>query len=145
MGMTEIKLRRSVWLIALIFTMVVLAGLSIALAHVADWMKITLTAGLLSGIIYTIWSWRTPLPGLRIKSDGQIQISIDDAEWRAAELLPGSYISAGLSVVRLRTQHKTCRLVLMRDSATPDQLRRLRLSLRWAPRTHSDTAFPGAG
>lgn len=145
MGMTEIKLRRSVWLTALLLAMSVLASMSIALAHVSVWIQLILVVGLLGGIIYAIWSLRKPLPTLRIKSDGKIQVSIANGEWQSTELMPGSYVSPGLSVVRLRTRHKTHRLVLMRDSATPEELRRLRLSLRWAPRTRLDTTFPGAG
>ncbi|MHB8915552.1 MAG: protein YgfX [Thiobacillus sp.] len=144
MVMTEIKLKRSVWLIGLISAMVLLAGLSIARAYLPAWTLMTLVAGLLGTMIYVGWSMRKPLPGLRIKPDGQIQISISNGEWQSTELMTGSYVSSGLSVVRLRSPHEMHRLVLLPDSATSDELRRLRLSLRWAPRTRSDTAFPGA-
>ena len=145
MVMTEIKLKRSIWLLALLMTICVLAGLSIALAHMPVWIQITLAVSLLGAIIYAIWSTGKPLPGLRIKPNGQIQLRIADGEWQSTELMPGSYVSLGLSVVRLRTQHNIHRLILMQDSATRDQLRRLRLSLRWAPRIRLDTAFPGGG
>lgn len=145
MVMTEIKLRRSVWLTVLLLAMSGLASLSIVLAHVPVGIQLTLAAGLLGGIIYAIWSLRKPMPCLRIKPDGQIQISIADGEWQSTELMPGSYVSPGLCVVRLRTQHNTHHLILMQDSASRDELRRLRLSLRWAPRIRLDTAFPGGG
>lgn len=145
MVMTKIKLRRSVWLTALLLVMSALATISIALAHVSVWIQLILATGVLGGLSYAIGCLRKPMPCIRIKADGRIQISIGDSEWQSTETMPGSYVSTGLSVVRLRTQHKTHRLVLMRDSATPDELRRLRLSLRWVPRTRSDTAFPGAG
>ena len=145
MVVTDINLKRSIRLLALLITICVLAGLSIALSHISVLIQISLAVSLLVTVIYAIWSTGKPLPSLRIKPDGQLQISIADGEWQSTELMPGSYVSPGLSVVRLRTQHNTHRLVLMRDSATPDALRRLRLSLRWAPRIRSDTAFPGAG
>ena len=145
MVMTEIKLKRSVWLKALMRAMVVLAGLSIALAHLPVLIQLALAAGLLSTIIYFMWAMRKPGPDVRIKSDGQIQLSVADGEWQSAELMPGSFVSPGLSVVRLRTKSSMHRLTLMRDSATSDELRGLRLSLRWAPRTRLDTAFPDGG
>lgn len=145
MVMTEIELKRSVWLKALMLAMVLLAGISIALAHLPGLIRMTLAIGLLSVMVYSIWTMRKPLPGVRIKPDGQIQISIANSEWQTAALVPGSFVSPGLSVVRLRTKHAMHSLVLLPDSATPEELRRLRLSLRWAPRTRSDTAFPDGG
>ena len=143
--MTKIELKRSVWLMVLLLTMGLLAGMSIALAHLPVLIQLTLAASLLSPIIYYIWAMRKPLPDVRIKSDGQIQLSVADGEWQSAELMPGSFVSPGLSVVRLRTKSSMHRLTLMRDSATSDELRGLRLSLRWAPRTRLDTAFPDGG
>ena len=145
MVMAEIKLKRSAWLTALLLAMAVLAGVSITLAHIPVWIQMVLAAGLLGAMSYAIWAMRKPIPGLRIKPDGLIQLSVANGEWQSIELMPGSYVSPGLSVVRLRTQHSIHTLILMRDSATSDELRRLRLSLRWAPHTRSDTAFPDAG
>ena len=145
MVMTEIELKRSVWLMALMLIMALLAGLSIALAYLPGLIQLTLAASLLIAMSYCIWTMRKPLPGVRIKSDGQIQISIANGEWQTAALMPGSFVSPGLSVVRLRTKHAMHPLILLPDSATSDELRRLRLSLRWAPRTRLDTAFPDAG
>lgn len=145
MVMTEIELKRPVWLIALMSAMILLASVSIALAHLPGWTQMTLAASLLVAMIYAIWTMRKPLPGVRIQSDGQIQLSVADGAWQYAEPMPGSFVSPGLSVVRLHTKHATHPLILLPDSATADALRRLRLSLRWAPRTRLDTAFPDAG
>jgi hypothetical protein len=145
MVMTEIELKRSVWLMALMLIMALLAGLSVALAHLPVWIQMTLAACLVGAMIYCILAMRKPLPGLRIKPDGQIQLSVAHGEWQTAALMPGSFVSPGLSVVRLRTKHAMHPLILLPDSATSDELRRLRLSLRWAPRTRLDTAFPDAG
>ena len=145
MVMTEIELKRSVWLIVLMLAMCLLAGVSITLAHLPVWIQLILAAGLFSMTIYTLWTMRKPLPDVRIQSDGQIQLSVAHGEWQSTELMPSSFVSPGLSVVRLRTKHATHHLTILPDSASRDELRRLRLSLRWAPRTHLDTAFPGAG
>jgi len=66
-------------------------------------------------------------------------------EWCDVEVLGDSFVSTGLIVLRYRMAGKMRILTLLPDSADTDALRRLRVSLRWAPRTHSDTAFPDAG
>ena len=146
MVITEIELRRSVWLMALMTAMVFLATVSIALANLSISIQFTLAAVLLAGIGWGVWQRRKPCPSLRIKSDGQIQLSLAGGDWHHAEVLPDSFVSPGLSVVRLRTADgQLQRLTLLSDSASPEALRRLRVSLRWAPRIHSDRVFPDAG
>ena len=146
MVITEIELKRSVWLRALMIAMVLLATLSIALANLPISIRTLLAAGLLAGIGWGVWQRRKPCPSLRIKSDGQIQLSLAGSDWHHAEVLSGSFVSPGLSVVRLRTADgQLQRLTLLSDSASPEALRRLRVSLRWAPRIHSDRVFPDAG
>ena len=143
---TQIELKRSVGLGLLIAAMLLLALGSIALAILPDAVQAILGTGLLSGIGWSVWQGRGPLPDLRLKPDGQIQLSLAGVDWHNAEVLPGSFVSPGLSVVRLRTANgEIQRLTLLPDSAAPDDLRRLRVSLRWVPRTRSDTASPGAG
>ena len=142
---TEIELKRSSGLMALLLVMGLLAAVAISLADLPGLIQLVLAVSLLGALIWALWQWRRPLPNLRIKADGQIQLNAVNGDWQHVEIMPGSFVSPGLSVVRLRAQASTYHLVLLPDSATPDELRRLRLSLRWAPRTHSDTAFPGAG
>ena len=94
------------------------------------------------------WGWRQARPRarLRIAADGRLQCLDDRAEWRDAEVLGDSFVSTALTVLRYRVAGQPVRsLTLMPDSADPETLRRLRVSLRWAPRTRSDTAFPGVG
>ena len=145
MVMTEIELKRSFVLMALQLAMCLLTAVAISLADLPGLIQLALAMGLLIALGWTVWQWRRPLPGLRIKADGQIQLDAGNSGWHPVALLPGSFVSPGLSVVRLRTPDSTRPLVLLPDSASRDALRRLRLSLRWAPRTRSDTAFPGAG
>ena len=143
MVMTEIKLKRSFVLMALQLAMGLLAAVAISLADLQGLIRLALGVSLLGALAWMVWQWRQPLPSLRIKADGQIQLDADNRGWQAVELLHGSFVSPGLSVVRLRTPDSTQPLVLLPDSASHDALRRLRLSLRWAPRIRSDTAFPG--
>ena len=146
MVITEIELKRSVWLMALMTAMVLLATVSIALAHLSSSTRTLLEAGLLAGIVWGVWQWRKPLPNLRIRADGRIQVSLAGEAWQQAEVLPDSFVSPRLSVVRLRTADgQWYWLALLPDSASPEALRRLRVSLRWAPRTRLDIAFPDAG
>ena len=145
MVMTEIELKRSFLLMALQLAMGLLAAVAIGLAELSRVIQIILAVSLFGALGGAIWRWRRPLPELRIKANGQIQLAVGNREWQHVEIMPGSFVSPSLSVVRLRVQATTYPLVLFPDSATPDELRRLRLSLRWAPRTHLDTAFPGAG
>ena len=141
----QIQLKRSVWLSILLAAMSLLVMGSIALAGLSGSAQAMLVMGVLTGIGWTLWKGRRPLPSLRLKPDGQIQISLAGESWRSTEIVPGSFVAPGLSVVRLRTADgQLHRLTLMPDSAAPDDLRRLRVSLRWAPRTRSDTASPGA-
>ena len=145
MVMTEIELKHSFLLIALQFAMGLLAAVAISLADLPGLIQLPLAGSLLGAMAWTVWRRRRPLPSLRIKADGQIQLDAGNSKWQPADILRGSFVSPGLSVVRLRAPDSTLRLVLLPDSASPDALRRLRLSLRWAPRTRSDTAYPGAG
>lgn len=143
---TQIELKPSVWLRVLMAAMGLLALLSIALASLSVQFQAMLVAGLFAASGWSIWKNRRPLPSLRLQSGGQIQVSVAGADWRSAEVLPGSFVSPGLSVVRLRMEDgQKHGLTLLPDSAGPDELRRLRVSLRWASRTRLDTASPDAG
>ncbi len=93
-------------------------------------------------------SWRRALPGasLRIAPNGRLQSRDDALEWRDVEVLDDSFVSTALVVLRYRTADRRVHsLTLLSDSADADDLRRLRVSLRWTRRTRSDTGFPDAG
>ena len=146
MVLTQIELKHSVWLWVAISVMVLLAMMSIAMASVEIIWQVLLAALVLTASGGGVWQAGRPLPSLRLKSNGQIQLSVAGADWSQAEVLPGCFVSPLLTVVRLRTaEAKTYRLTLLPDSAPAQHLRRLRVSLRWASHTHSDTAFQDAG
>ena len=142
--MREIELKPSRLLGLLLAGMVLLAWLAISLAALPAAMQWGLTAGvgILSG-----WAWlrAARLPRLRIAADGALQV-LDDADaWCAVEVLGDSFATTALIVLRYRLERQGRRsLTLLPDSAPADDLRRLRVALRWIRRTRSDTSSPDA-
>lgn len=143
--MREIELKPSRLLGLLLAGMVLLAWLAISLAAVPA----TVQWGLAVGIVVLFgWGWRqaSRLPRLRITADGALQV-LDDADaWCAVEVLGDSFATTALIVLRYRLERQGRRsLTLLPDSAPADDLRRLRVALRWIRRTRSDTSSPGGG
>src|SRR5512139_1680452 len=143
--MREIELKPSRRLGLLLLGGVVLALVAVALADVSAVVALALGAAV---IALGVWGWRraAPVASLRIAADGRLQCLDDAAEWRDVEVLGDSFVSTVLIVLRYRTADgQVHALTLLPDSADADDLRRLRVSLRWARRTRSDTSFPDAG
>ena len=143
--MHEIELKPSLRLGMLLLAMVLLAGLAIYLAALPPALKWALATanGILLG--WTLVRQRAAMPRLRISADGSLGIRMPSGEWVAAGVIGDSYVSAGLCVLRMEIEGKRRVLTLLPDSVTPDGMRRLRASLRWGPRTRSDTASRDAG
>jgi toxin CptA len=142
--MREIELKPSRRLGLLLAAMASLALLAIGLAA----LPLAAQLGLGAVVIGLVaWGGQRARPGtrLRIAADGRLQCLDDMMEWRDAEVLGDSFVSTGLIVLPYRTAGKARALTLLPDSAGPDDLRRLRVALRWARRTRSDTASPDAG
>ena len=143
--MREIELKPSRRLGLLLLAMTALALLAIGQAALPAIARLALGA-IVIGLGLRGWQRAAPTMSLRIAADGRLQYLDDTAEWRDAEVLDNSFVSTALIVVRYRTADRQLRtLTLLPDSADADALRRLRVSLRWARRTRSDTSFPDAG
>jgi toxin CptA len=143
---TEIELKPSRLLGLLVLTMGGLALLSIALASLPMAVKALLAVVALGGALWAFGNSRRALPRLQLGADGSLGIRARDEDWRPALDLPQRFVSPALCVLRLaRTQRRYPSLVLLPDSGEPDDLRRIRVSLRWARRTRLDTASPDAG
>lgn len=143
--MHEIELKPSRLLGLLLLGGTALALAAIGLADVAPAVALATST---AAIGFAAWNWRrAPIPArLRIAADGRLQCPDDDAGWRDAEVLGDSFVSAAVIVLRYRLAGRRVRsLVLLPDSAEAEDLRRLRVWLRWARRTRSDTGFPDAG
>lgn len=83
-------------------------------------------------VLHALWSLRQAglrVHALRLYAD--CQLAMDDQESRHA-VLPGSYVHPWLTVFRFRdTGGVLRRIVVLPDSAAPDEARRLRVWLRW--------------
>lgn len=142
--MHEIELKPSRRLGLLLLGMAVLALAAVGLAALTVGIQLA-TGAVVTGL--AAWGWRRAcrVASLRIAADGRLQCLDDTAEWRDAEVLGDSFVSTGLIVLRYRTAGQVRTLTLMPDSASADDLRRLRVSLRWTRRTRLDTSSPDAG
>jgi toxin CptA len=143
--MREIELKPSRRLGLLLLGMAALALGAIRLAALPGAIQLALGAAVIG---LSAWGWRQALPlaSLRIAADGRLQCLDDTAEWRDAAVLGDSFVSTALIVLRYRPAGRhVYTLTLLPDSADGDDLRRLRVSLRWTRHTRSDTASPGTG
>ncbi len=125
--------------------LVVLALVAVARAALPTAVQGALTAATLA---LAVRSGRrmTHLPALRLLADGRLQGRDADDVWHALEVAGDSFVSPHLVVLRYRLEGGPVRtLTLMADSLPADDWRRLRVSLRWIPRTRSDTASPDGG
>jgi toxin CptA len=143
--MREIELKPSRRLGLLLAAMAALALFAIGLAALPLVVQLGLGVVVIGLVAWGGRRARRPRIRLRIAADGRLKCLDEAMEWRDAEVLGDSFVSAGLIVLRYRTAGKARSLTLLPDSAGPDDLRRLRVALRWARRTRSDTASPGAG
>lgn len=122
----------------------VMAGLALVAIWLAAFPSVAAGPVLAVGMLgWLAWRWhraRTP-SALRIATDGRLQC-LEAGEWRDVEVLEDSLASPLLIVLRYRSRagRGTRTHVLLPDSAAADDLRRLRVSLRWTRRTHSGTS-----
>jgi toxin CptA len=142
--MREIKLKPSRRLGLLLTGMAALALLAIGLAALTAGMQLVMGA-MVIGLAAWGWLQARPVASLRIAGDGRLQGLDASAEWRDAEVLGDSFVSPALIVLRYRMEGQVRSLTLLPDSAGADDLRRLRVSLRWTRHTRLDTSSPGAG
>ena len=78
------------------------------------------------------WS-RSALHVLEFDAKGGVRCRDAQGLWHEAEILPGAYVSVWLILLILGTSSGRRSLVLLPDAATGDELRRLRVWLRWRP------------
>jgi toxin CptA len=141
----EIELKPSRLLGLLLVGMAALALVSIGLAALPGAIQSALGVAVIG---LSAWGWRQArfTEALRTTAGGRLQCPDGQGEWCDVEVLGNSLVSPALIVLRYRPPGARVRtLVLLPDSAEADVLRRLRVSLRWARHTRSDTAFPDAG
>ncbi len=143
--MREIELKPSRRLGLLLLGMAALALVAVYLAALPGVFKLALGMAVV-GLSVRGWRGAAPRARLRVAADGRLQNLDDRAEWRDVEIQGDSFVSTTLIVLRYRAADGALRtLSLLPDSADADDLRRLRVLLRWARRTRSDTTTPDAG
>jgi len=143
--MREIELKPSRLLGLLLLGMAAVALTAIQFAALPDTVQLAL-GSIVIGLSVAGWRKTRCPEALRMTADGRLQRTDDQGEWRDVEVLRDSLASPALIVLRYRTSARHVRsLTLLPDSASPDNLRRLRVMLRWARRIRSDTASPDAG
>jgi toxin CptA len=143
--MREIELKPSRLLGLLLFGMVLLSLASISLAAIPGGVQLAWGTAVIG---FAAWGrWKTRFTeSLRISVDGQLQSRDERGEWRDVEVSGDSLVSPAFTVLRYRTLENRVRThVLLADSAEPDHLRCLRVSLRWTRHKRSGTGFPDAG
>ncbi len=143
--MREIELKPSRRLGLLLTGMLLLALVAVSLAALPGGLQLTLGVTI---VALGVWGWQRGLPvaRMRIALDGRLQCLDEQEEWHDAEILGDSFVSTALIVLRYRTTGGQVRtLTLLSDSAATDDLRRIRVSLRWIRHTRSDTGFRGTG
>ena len=143
--MREIELKSSRRLGLLLLVMAALALVAVWLADLPWGVRLLLGMAVAA---LSVWGWRrASLSGkLRLAVDGRLQCLDGTGAWCDVDILDDSFVSTVLIVLRYRmADGKRRALTLLPDSADSDDLRRLRVSLRWARRTRSDTSSPDVG
>jgi toxin CptA len=143
--MREIELKPSRLLGLLLLGMTGLALTAVYYSALQGAVQLVLAAAI---IVLSGSSWRQIRhpEALRMTVGGRLQCMDEQGEWGDVEVLGDSLVTLGLIVLRYRPPDGNVRsLILLPDSTTSDNLRRLRVSLRWARHTRSDTASPDAG
>ena len=125
-----------------------MAGLSITAIVIAALPAVIQIVSVLLVMGLSVLSWQRArvVEVVRVAADGMLQCQNREGEWQDVEVLGDSLVTLALIVIRYRheTQHVRT-LVLLPDSVDSESMRRLRVSLRWARHTRSDTAFRDTG
>lgn len=77
---------------------------------------------------------------LELRDDGLVAVQARSGGWHEARVLGSTFVSPALVIINLRISGRRTRhhLVLLPDAAEADDLRRLRVLLRWKYRAYSD-------
>ena len=130
-----VDIRPSRWLACYVLSVYVTAGLVVIVLPVSPWIiSIALIVLLLSGTatfrVRVNLCSRRAVVALNRYADGTWQLRLADGTLHQARLLPDSYLHPELQVLNFRLDNGMRRsVVLMRDSADPASLRRLRVGL----------------
>lgn len=112
-----------------------LAFLAFAVVLLSDLPQALKAASLLTIPVMGFVSWRNLSPSLRLlrlEKDGHISIQqAGTDDFQGVSILPGATAHPWLIVFQLNCNGRKFSVVATRGSATPQDLRRLRMFLRW--------------
>jgi hypothetical protein len=130
----RIELKPSPQLAALLLAAHALA-LFAAWASVSGWLLVVVAAGV---SVSAAWSLAESLRrsgaaavSLELREDGGAAWRDRSGDWHPARLGGGHFVGGRLIIAELREPDRRKWLVLLPDAAAPEDLRRLRLWLRW--------------
>jgi len=124
----------------LALALTLMAGAALACAWIS--LPVLALVPVASGITLA-WVWhlaqalqrgKRAVRALELGEHGRARWQDGSGQWREADILPSSYVSGWLVVVNLRGEgRRGCSVVLLPDCAAAEELRRLRVWLRWRP------------
>jgi hypothetical protein len=130
----HMELRPSLQMAALLLAAHAVA-LFAAWASLSGWLLAAVAAGV---SVSAAWSLAESLHrsgaaavALEIREDGGAAWQDRGGTWHPARLGAGHFVAGGLIVAELRQAERRKWLALLPDAAAPEDLRRLRLWLRW--------------
>jgi toxin CptA len=123
-------------ILALALTLVAGAALASAAISLPGMALLPVAAGIALALVWHIpealQRGERAVAALALDAEGGARWQDRSGRWHEAEILPGSYVSGWLVVLNLAEDGRRSRsLVLLPDSAAAEELRRLRVWLRW--------------
>jgi len=140
--MLRLALKPSGLLAVIVVTAHAVAAITFAPLDLPAWIMLAGAAGLTLSLVHTLW-YRVMLRGassvaeVELLGGDAVRVCLRNGAILDARVLETSYVTPALTVLNLRfaQQPRTRHVVLLRDSAEADTLRRARVLLRWAYRT----------
>lgn len=124
---------------------ITLHGLAGGALWLADLPAGTRLAGLAALLASALWHLRpSPETTLLADADGRWRLGTQAGQAAPIELLPATHVGTLLTVIHYRFEHASRRhaLVVLPDSLSADDHRRLRTWLRWRRQTEPDRSAP---
>ena len=137
-----LELRRSRRLTLSLIAVHLAAAVSVLLLPLPAWACAVLPAPLVVSLYRSLR--RPAITGLRLGADGNLECLVADGAGVAAEVLPDTTVFRSLVVLRLRLAEtrRTHHVVVLGDSIGVEQLRVLRLWLRWKAKVSGAAPAP---
>lgn len=135
----DVRLRPSFVLALLLVLAHAAAMIAVAMLPLSLWLRVIACLVLLGSAAYAVpvHAFRTgarACTALHLSADGNCALQFNDAARLSGTLLPGWFVTPALLVLRVRCRGERWArgIVLLSDSADADELRRLRIFLRFA-------------